>query len=136
MKYNARYILSKHLKKLGFFSNPEDFPAVKEMLKTIKSLEGKKIIFEMEYDEDGNWAVESMNISGIVTGGNFADGNNIAEVISDAIFTYFEIPPQYCDSSILIKNSSYHAERQTRGEKMRARRNLFAYHQTLSPSYA
>ena len=103
MKYSFRYLLSRKLRKFGLLPDAKDSEAVKNMLKAIKNLEGGKIKFEFEFDENGNWAVESLNVNGIVTGGTFDD--NIPELINDAIFTYYAIPPEYCDDSLLLKKS-------------------------------
>jgi len=71
------------------------------MQETIKKLNG--IQFNIEISSNGSWTAESMNIDGILTGGTRKDRMN--ETIKDAIFTYFEIPPQLCNDR-LVKSSN------------------------------
>lgn len=63
----------------------------------IKELNGIK--FKIEFYPDGSWTAESTNVDGIITGSdNVKEINNL---IKDAVFTYFEISPQFCNDSFL-----------------------------------
>lgn len=95
----TRYRFGRVLRKMGFGFDAEKNPAVQQMLEKIDSLKDRTIIFSLEVDKDGNWAVASKNLPGLITGGELSD--NINDVILDAIFTYFDIPPEFCDPYIL-----------------------------------
>ena len=58
-----------------------------------------KIEFKIEQHPDGSWTAESVNFDGIITCGT--NRQNISYTIKDAIFTYFEIPPQLCVNTLL-----------------------------------
>lgn len=92
------YHLAGVARKAGISFNEVNNPAVlamkREMVKLNNHLE-----FKIEQYPDGSWTAESMNVDGIITGGkNVA---NMSSVIKDAVFTYFEIPPQLCIDSLL-----------------------------------
>ncbi|MEK7105143.1 MAG: hypothetical protein AAB865_00440, partial [Patescibacteria group bacterium] len=57
------------------------------------------IEFKIELQPDGSWVAESTNLDGIITGGS--KRQNINEMIKDAIFTYFEIPPHLCNGALV-----------------------------------
>ena len=69
-----------------------------KMKKEISVL-GGGIEFKIEQYPDGSWTAESVNVDGIITGG----GNirNSAELLRDAIFTYYRVPPQFCNDASL-----------------------------------
>ena len=69
------------------------------MREAINALDEKSIRFSIEQYPDGSWSAESVNIDGILTGGT--DPRDLPDAMKDAIFTYFEIPPQYCDDTLL-----------------------------------
>ena len=94
------YTLAQALRRIGFNFHEENDPRVLSMTKAIRDL--GSIQFTIEVFPDGSWAAESMNIDGIMTGGTNKD--NINETITDAVFTYFEIPPHLC-SDALVKGS-------------------------------
>lgn len=83
------------------FSNEVNCSHLVLMRNKIKESNG--IEFKIEFYPDGNWTAESTNIDGIITGGD--DIKEINNLIKDAIFTYFEIPPQFCNDSILKANN-------------------------------
>lgn len=93
------YHFAKALKKLGHNFDPQNHDKVMEMGKAIQALENRGIEFRIETYPDGSWSAESTNIEGIMTGGG--NLNEAPALIKDAIFTYFEIPPQLCDESLL-----------------------------------
>jgi hypothetical protein len=72
-------------------------PRVKIMRGTIQKL--GSINFNIEVFPDGSWAAESINLDGIITGGT--NKKNINETLKDAVFTYFEIPPQLCNDNLM-----------------------------------
>ena len=58
------------------------------------------INFKIEKSASGEWVAESTNVDGIITGGkNYP--HDVNANIKDAIFTYFEIPPELCNDSVL-----------------------------------
>ena len=68
------------------------------MLEEIRQLNGG-IKFNIDHYPDGTWTAESTNVDGIITGGN--DVKETSSMIKDAIFTYYQIPPQLCNDSLL-----------------------------------
>ncbi|MDO8618029.1 MAG: type II toxin-antitoxin system HicB family antitoxin [Candidatus Uhrbacteria bacterium] len=91
------YKLAQAARKVGINFHEESDPRVQVMRKSIHDLGG--IQFTIEVDKDGNWAAESTNIDGIITGGyNLQDA---AAQIKDAIFTYFGIPPHLCKDALM-----------------------------------
>ena len=94
---NVIYKLARALRRLGFNFHEENDPRVKAMRETIRKL--GSIQFKIEVFPDGSWAAESMNLDGIITGGTNKDSIN--ETLKDAAFTYFEIPPQLCNDTLM-----------------------------------
>lgn len=93
------YFAADRLKKLGYNFNEEADERVVAMRTAINALDNHAIQFSIEQYPDGSWSAESTNIDGIMTGSR--DPREIPEMIKDAIFTYFEIPPQLCKDSLL-----------------------------------
>ena len=60
---------------------------------------GGNIEFKIEQHPDGTWTAESTNIDGIITGGDTLWDVN--EMVKDAIFTYYEIPPHLANDSLI-----------------------------------
>lgn len=89
--------MSQLLKKCGVDFHENQNPAVLAMKQKIDELKG--INFKIEQYPDGNWTAESTNIDGIITGGNDIKESN--KIIKDAIFTYFEIPPQMVNNNLV-----------------------------------
>ncbi len=71
---------------------------LQKMRSTISRLGG--ISFHFENEPTGEWAAESTNIKGILTGGS-SFPSDIDAAIQDAIFTYFEIPAHLCNHAML-----------------------------------
>ena len=103
---------SQILRGVGFDFNERNNPYVQEMLKRINLIGG--INFKVEQYTDGSWTAESVNIDGIITGG--ADLRQQNDLIRDAIFTYFEIPPYLCNNALLRHN----------GEPVTAEQRIYA----------
>lgn len=95
------YQFAQFLRRFGVNFHEELNEQVKAMQETIQKLNG--IQFKIEVFGDGSWTAESTNIEGIVTGGTNKDSMN--DAMKDALFTYFEIPPQFCNDK-LIKYSN------------------------------
>ena len=91
------YFFAQLLRRLGVNFREENDPRVQAMQEAIKKL--GSIRFHIEVLPDGSWAAESTNIDGIITGGT--DKESINAMIKDAIFTYFGIPPQLCNDSLM-----------------------------------
>lgn len=81
--------VSQLMRQMGFDFKEMRNPAFFDMQKKLHELGG--INFKIEYHPDGTWSAESINIDGIITGGN--DIKESGKIIKDAIFTYFEVPP-------------------------------------------
>jgi predicted RNase H-like HicB family nuclease len=96
---NAIVMISNALRKAGWNFNEASNSYVVEMQRTIAQLEEKSITFYIEQQPDGGWIAQSTNIDGIMSGGN--NPQDIPEMLKDAVFTYFEIPPQFCNDSLL-----------------------------------
>lgn len=94
---NFIYRLAQMLRRIGYDFHEEKDPRVQAMRKAIRDL--GSIQFKIEVFPDGSWAAESTNIDGIITGGTNKDSIN--ETLKDAVFTYFEIPPQLCNDSLM-----------------------------------
>ena len=99
MKYSIRYRLVKIAKKVGTNFDPTNNEAENNMKEVINSLPTSNIQFVISKEPNGDWVAESVNLSGILTGGTAED--NIEEMIKDAIFTYFEVPARFCDNSLI-----------------------------------
>ncbi|MFH1170748.1 MAG: hypothetical protein V1704_04285 [Candidatus Vogelbacteria bacterium] len=89
---------SQVLRQLGWGFEERSNPQVIRMLEEIKEINGA-IKFKIEHYPDGSWAAESTNVDGIITGGN--DVKETTSMIKDAIFTYYQIPPQFCNDNLL-----------------------------------
>ena len=91
------YTLAQAARKAGIDFHEEGDSRIKAMRKMIQDLGG--VQFNIEVDKDGNWAAESTNVDGIITG-----GCNLQEAhmqIKDAIFTYFGIPAYLCNDALI-----------------------------------
>lgn len=95
------YLFAQFLRRIGVNFHEENDARVRLMQETIKRLCG--IQFKIEVSPDGSWVAESTNIDGIITGGTGRD--QINDIIKDAVFTYFEIPPHLCNDK-LVKTSN------------------------------
>ncbi len=102
MKYSLRYKLANFLRTKGRRLNGAQSAEVIAMQKEISSLENKNINFEIKTYIDGSWMAKSTNVEGILTGGN--DQKEINEMLKDAIFTYYGVPPEHADDK-LLRNS-------------------------------
>ena len=99
LQNQAMYAISNALRKTGWNFNEASNAHVQEMQSTIDSLEDKSITFYIEQHPDSTWTAQSTNIDGIMTGGK--DPREVPEMIKDAVFTYFEVPPQFCNDALL-----------------------------------
>ena len=95
------YKLNQLAQKIGIDPQSERHPAVLEMQRKIHEL--GSIEFKTEFYPDGSWTAESTNIEGIITGSK--DSKEIKEMIKDAIFTYFRVPPYFVKDSLLRANN-------------------------------
>lgn len=86
------YNLSNLARKMGYNFDEQNDERVVKMKREIDRI--GKIEFKIEQNPDGSWTAESVNFDGIITGGT--NTQNISYTIKDAVFTYFEIPPQLC----------------------------------------
>ena len=93
------YFSANQLRKLGVCFDESANQQVLEMKRVIRALDNSAIDFSIENHPDGSWLAESTNIDGIITGGNHP-GDKLA-LIRDAIFTYFELQPQFCRDELL-----------------------------------
>ncbi|MEK7665579.1 MAG: hypothetical protein AAB337_01720 [Patescibacteria group bacterium] len=95
------YKIAQGLRKIGVNFDEINDPRVKAMQAAIQKL--GSVEFKIELESDGSWVAESVNIDGIITGGSMRQ--NINEMIRDAIFTYFEIPPYLCNDALVTSSS-------------------------------
>ena len=108
MKKSLKYRRSHLRHKLGF-QHQKECVEISHMRKTIRKLDGGCIRFNIIQDKNnGDWAAESINIPGIITGGNKQD--DIDAMIKDAILTYFAIPPQHCDDIRILSMQEIYKE--------------------------
>ena len=114
VKYSIRYRVARAIIKTGVNFDPIKNDAVRNMRDTITSLPTSNIQFIVSSESNGDWVAESVNLSGILTGGTKND--DVQEMIKDAIFTYFEIPAKYCEDSLL----------RTAGEPVIIKQEVFA----------
>lgn len=91
------YLVAQKLRNWGVDFHEKADLRVQKMQKSIESIGG--INFTIELFDDGSWVAESTNIDGILTGGTSRDGFH--ETLKDAVFTYFEIPPQLCNDTLI-----------------------------------
>ena len=98
MKTSLAYKFSKFMREQGRRLNPLENEAVIHMRSEIDQLD-EGIQFTVSTYEDGSWMAKSTNVEGILSGGR--DASEIPEVIKDAIFTYYDIPPKYCNDDLL-----------------------------------
>ncbi len=89
---------SQILRRLGFDFNEKQHSNVVHMFEKIRQINGG-IKFNIEHYPDGSWTAESTNVDGIITGGD--DVKETFSIIKDAIFTYYQIPPQWCNDNLL-----------------------------------
>lgn len=99
LQNQAIYMISNAVRKRGWHINDTKNPQVQDMQSTIASLEDKAIHFYIEQSPDGTWVAQSTNIDGIMSGGK--DPKEIPELLRDAVFTYFEVPPIHCNDALL-----------------------------------
>lgn len=92
------YQISRLLRRFGMPMHEEHDHRVIAMKREIQRL-GGRIEFKIEQHPDGTWTAESVTIDGIITGGD--RGSDISATIKDAVFTFFEIPPQLCNDILL-----------------------------------
>lgn len=102
MKHSIKYIFWNILRKLGLGPNPLECPEIKTMIETAKKNGKAGFVLKLEIFEDGEWLVTSQELPGLVTGGSLKERNNIEEQVIDAIFTYFAVPPRYCDDTLFL----------------------------------
>ncbi len=85
-------------RKMGVKFDPMSSKEVKDMRAAIDELQDG-IQFEIGLHPDGSWSARSTNVDGIITGG--VDQSDVSEMIKDAIFTYYDVPPQFCVDALL-----------------------------------
>jgi predicted RNase H-like HicB family nuclease len=103
LQNQAIYAISNALRRVGYSFDGSSDPFVQEMQSTINSLDNRSINFFIEQNPNGAWVAQSTNIDGIMSGSK--DPQEIPEMLKDAVFTYFEIPPKYCDDRLLRTNN-------------------------------
>ncbi len=92
------YSAARMLRARGVHFKEQEDPRVQEMMKTIRRAGG--IAFRIQVQEGGQWVAESTHIDGILTGGTRYP-HDVTDMIRDAIFTYFEIPPHLCNDALI-----------------------------------
>lgn len=102
MKTSLAFKVATLARKYGLKVNDLKNPSVASMKDAIESLGPEGIQFAISGYEDGSWMAKSVNVDGILTGGD--DMAECTELIKDAIFTYYEVPPQFCNDALLHKS--------------------------------
>ncbi len=92
------YRAANTLRSRGVQFKEEEDPRVQKMMKAIRQAGG--IAFRIEVQDGGHWVAESTTIDGIITGG-IDYPHDVGDMIRDAIFTYFEIPPHLCNDTLI-----------------------------------
>lgn len=100
MRTSLAFKFVKLARKMGIKTDPISSPEVREMRTAIDELDGG-IQFEISLHPDASWSARSINVPGIITGG--FDQSEISEMVKDAVFTYYGIPPQFCYDELLHK---------------------------------
>lgn len=99
MKTSLAFKIANFARKQGLKFDALHDPRVIAMREEIAQLKDDGINFSINIYNDGTWSARSTNVDGIITGGdNFAESN---EMIKDAIFTYYDVPPQFCEDRLL-----------------------------------
>lgn len=93
--------LQYNFSKLFNFPNAEKDERVQNMLIQIQKRGGLK--FNIKINNGEGWVAECENLKGIITGGtnNNPTKAEIDNMIKDAIFTAFEIPPYLCKDNLI-----------------------------------
>lgn len=95
-----RYNLGKFARRFELQNQSAPDLRVRTMQNTIGRVGG--INFKIEKSPSGEWVAESTNVDGIITGGkNYP--HDVNANIKDAVFTYFEIPPELCNDASLLQ---------------------------------
>lgn len=102
MKFKIRYKTANMMRHLGYDFREDQQPEVIDMQKSIKALRNQLIDFDITVYPDGSWMAKSTNVKGLLAGSRKQD--QINELINDAIFTYYGVPPQYANDK-LLRNS-------------------------------
>lgn len=91
--------MANFLRSKGYDFKEHLHPAVVEMQKEINALDNKNINFEIKVYPDGSWTAISTNVEGLMTGSRKQSEAN--ELIKDATFTYYGIPPRFANDKLL-----------------------------------
>jgi len=94
------YKFANFLRAHGYKTGEGEDPRVQEMQSVINRLGG--INFKIDFQASGEWVAESTNLDGIITGGKKYPAD-VTDAIRDAVFTYFEIPPQLCNDTMITQ---------------------------------
>ena len=92
------YYASSALRHFGYDFREDANERVRAMKDTIRHI-GGRIEFKIEQYPDGSWTAESVNVDGIITGGNTT--KELSSTLKDAVFTYYSIPPYLCNDAVL-----------------------------------
>ena len=113
MKTSLAFKVAHFANKSGVKPDILNNPAVIYMRQELELLGKGGVRFEISVYADGSWSARSVNVDGIITGG--INQSDMIETIKDAVFTYYDISPQFCDDSLLrgtgekktVKNEIY-----------------------------
>jgi len=85
------------MRSKGYNFQESRHPSIKAMKEEISELKG--IDFRIKVYPDGSWVAKSPNVQGLLTGDR--DQSDINELLKDAIFTYYSVPPQLANDRML-----------------------------------
>lgn len=108
LKTSMTYRFVSALRRIGIKPDLESNANIAVLHKEIADLNG--IEFSVSRFPDGEWMAKSTNVDGILTGGDATD--NIEDMIRDAILTYYDIAPAYCDDIKIHSSNNREVVRQ------------------------
>lgn len=106
MRYSLKYRVFNLLRRFGLGPDPMKSPEVQKMIEASKKDGKVGFVLKLQLFADGEWLITSDELPGLITGGSIKERNNIEEQMIDAIFTYFGVPPEYCDNSLFLGKKS------------------------------
>lgn len=87
--------------------DPKKCPELQKMIAEIDEKHNGDLVFRFNVSNNGDWVAVAKDFPGMITGGNLYEDNqkDIRKKIADVAFTYFGVPPEYCDDKILIEEN-------------------------------
>ncbi|HEX9679343.1 MAG TPA: hypothetical protein VGA08_01870 [Candidatus Saccharimonadales bacterium] len=99
MRHSLKYRLAQFMRSYGYNFAEATRPEIVEMKEEMAKLKNGAINFDIKGYPNGSWVAKSTNVKGIITGGT--DLREIDGYLKDATFTYYGVPPQFANDSML-----------------------------------